>query len=91
MIKNDIDEKEITESFERGEWKSVLTAQRRRQLVSYAKNTFSRDKRVNIKISPKDLYDIQIRAAEEGISCQTLMASILHKYASGRLTEKSSI
>ncbi len=91
MSYNDIDEKEIAESFERGEWKSVLTAERRKQLESYAKNTLSKDKRVNIRISSKDLYDIQIRAVEEGMPYQTLMASVLHKYVSGRLIEKSSI
>lgn len=91
MIQNDVDEKGIAESFERGEWKSVLTAERRKQLESYAKNTFSKDKRVNIRISSKDLYDIQIRAVEEGMPYQTLIASVLHKYVSGRLIEKSSI
>jgi predicted DNA binding CopG/RHH family protein len=91
MIQNDIDEKGIAESFERGEWKSVITAERRNQLESYAKNTLRKDKRVNIRISSKDLYDIQIRAVEEGMPYQTLIASVLHKYVSGRLIEKSSI
>ncbi len=91
MIQNDFDEKEIEESFEKGEWKSVLSPERRRHLESFAENTFSKDRQVNIRISSKDLYDIQIRAAEEGIPYQTLIASVLHKYVSGRLTEKSSI
>lgn len=85
---DNIDEKEIIASFERGEWKSVLSPERRKQLETYAKNTLSKNKRVNIRISSKDLYDIQIRAVEEGIPYQTLMSSILHKYVSGRLMEK---
>ncbi len=85
---DNIDEKEIIASFERGEWKSVLSPERRKQLETYAKNTLSKNKRVNIRISSKDLHDIQIRAVEEGIPYQTLMSSILHKYVSGRLMEK---
>lgn len=91
MIDDDnIDEQEITASFERGEWKSVLTPERRNQLEAYAKNTMVKDKRVNIRISLKDLHDIRIRAVEEGIPYQTLMSSVLHKYVSGRLVEKSA-
>lgn len=37
-----------------------------------------------------DLMDIQARALEEGIPYQTFIASVLHKYASGRLVEKPS-
>ena len=48
-----------------------------------------KDKRVNIRLSTSDLRDIQVKALEEGIPYQTLMASILHKYVTGRLTERS--
>ena len=44
---------------------------------------------MNIRLSAKDLEEIKIRAIEEGIPYQTLMGSILHKYVSGRLVEKS--
>ena len=54
----------------------------------YARNTLKKDRRVNIRISSRDLDDLQVRAAEEGIPCQTLMASVLHKYVSGRLMER---
>lgn len=43
---------------------------------------------MNIRISRKDLEALQKRALEEGIPYQTLMASILHKYAAGRLVAK---
>jgi predicted DNA binding CopG/RHH family protein len=45
---------------------------------------------VNIRISSKDLEALQKRALEEGIPYQTLLASILHKYAAGRLVEKDA-
>jgi len=38
-----------------------------------------------LRISNKDLEAIQKRALEEGLPYQTLIASLLHKFASGRL------
>jgi predicted DNA binding CopG/RHH family protein len=53
----------------------------------YARNTLKRDKRVNIRISSRDLEAIQTRAVEDGIPYQTLMASVLHRFVAGRLKE----
>jgi predicted DNA binding CopG/RHH family protein len=87
-MKLEQDEKEILESVERGEWRSSKATERnRRRYAGYAKATFRKDRRVNIRISSKDLEAIQKRALEEGLPYQTLIASLLHKYASGRLTE----
>ncbi len=55
-----------------------------------ASATFIKDRRINIRLSSPDLMDIQARALEEGIPYQTFIASVLHKYASGRLIEKPS-
>jgi predicted DNA binding CopG/RHH family protein len=52
--------------------------------------TFKKDRRVNIRISRTDLEALQRRALEESIPYQTLMASVLHKYAAGRLAEKDA-
>jgi predicted DNA binding CopG/RHH family protein len=41
-----------------------------------------------IRISEKDLRDLQKRAMRQGIPCQTMISSVLHKYVSGRFTEK---
>ena len=53
----------------------------------YAKATFREDRRLNIRLSSKDLEAIQKRALVEGLPYQTLISSLLHKYASGRLKE----
>ncbi|OIP91311.1 MAG: antitoxin [Syntrophobacteraceae bacterium CG2_30_61_12] len=83
------EEKQLLESYERDEWQSVsdhrAEADRYRK---YASATYKKDKRVNIRMSEKDLTAIQKKALEEGIPYQTLISSILHKYISGRLTEK---
>lgn len=88
-IKLDKEERSIVASFERGEWKPVRNLReeiaRHRQ---YAKNTLRKDRRVNIRISSKDLEELQTIALQEGIPYQTLMGSILHRYAAGRLADK---
>lgn len=81
-------EKEILESVERGEWRSASNTKRQRsRYARYAKAKFRKDRRLNIRISSKDLEAIQKRAVEEGLPYQTLISSLLHKYASGRLRE----
>jgi len=53
----------------------------------YARGTFRKDRRLNIRLSSKDPEAIQKRALAEGLPYQTLISSLLHKYASGRLKE----
>ena len=85
----DKEEREILESYEQDEWVPVAHPEAERERYrSYAEATFKKDKRVNIRISQKDLEAIQKRALEEGIPYQTLIASVLHKYLSGRLVER---
>ena len=88
-IKLDREEAELTEAFDRGELKTVRNARSKiKKHVEYAKATTRKDKRVNIRISQKDLETIQRKAMEEGIPYQTLISSLLHKYINGRLVEK---
>jgi predicted DNA binding CopG/RHH family protein len=90
MPRLDQGEKELLESVERGEWRSVRrVGQERKRYQKYAESTFRKDRRVNIRISGKDLAAIQKRALEEGLPYQTLIASLLHKFAAGRLVERS--
>ncbi|MEO7134356.1 MAG: antitoxin [Vicinamibacterales bacterium] len=87
-MKLDASEKDILESVERGDWNSVGGAKRERtRYARSAKATFRKDRRLNIRLSSKDLEAIQKRALAEGLPYQTLIASLLHKYASGRLKE----
>jgi predicted DNA binding CopG/RHH family protein len=87
-MKIDADEKELLVSVERGEWKSAGGGKRERtRYMRYAKATFRKDRRLNIRLSSKDLETIQKRALAEGLPYQTLISSLLHKYASGRLKE----
>ena len=61
-MKLDADEKELVDSVERGEWKSAKGGKRERARYSrYAKATFRKDRRLNIRLSSKDLEAIQKR------------------------------
>ena len=81
------EEKQILKDFEEGEFKSVLTPKRKKMLQATAEESFKKDKRINIRISSRDLESLQRRALEEGIPYQTLVSSVLHKYVSGSLQD----
>ena len=84
-------EEQILENYEKGLFKS--TAPSKAELKKYkeaARATFIKDRRVNVRLSSPDLMDIQTRAAEEGVPYQTLIASVLHKFVTGRFAEKPS-
>ncbi len=88
-LKLDADEKELQASYEADEWQAVDNVEEEIKAYSeYATATFKKDRRVNIRISTKDLEALQKRALEEGLPYQTLIASVLHKYVNGRLVER---
>ena len=77
-------EKEILEAYENGRLKpSKLQA----DFKTIAKDTLKKSRKINIRISENDLSALQRKAAREGIPYQTLIGSVLHKYASGFLKE----
>lgn len=83
------EEKEILDSYENNEWVSIKKSEDIAAYKTAAKNTFKKNKRVNIRISEMDLTLIQEKALIDGLPYQTLMASVLHKYVTGRLRENA--
>ena len=80
------EEQDFIESFERGEWKSVNNLEERKSdLKNYARATMRKEKRVNIRISERDLRELQRIAVHEGLPYQTFISSILHKFINGNL------
>jgi len=85
-------EKDILESFEKGEWGSIPNrADEMKRHVEYAKATHRKDKRINIRISEKDLELIQRKALSEGIPYQTLISSLIHKFVNGKLIDREKL
>lgn len=88
MPKIDEYELEILNAYEKGQLKSVATKAELAKFKAAARATGIKDRRVNIRLSSGDLSDIQVNALEEGVPYQTLIASILHRYVTGRLAEQ---
>jgi predicted DNA binding CopG/RHH family protein len=82
-------ELEILKAFESGQLKSIASKSELAKFKAAAGASAIKDKRVNIRLSSVDLTDIQVKAMEEGVPYQTLITSVLHKYVSGKLVERS--
>lgn len=90
--KLDNEEKEILNDYENDEYVEISDMEKEiEKHTEYAKATFLKNKRINIRISQRDLEYIQRRALEEGIPYQTLIASLIHRYISGKLVEKDKV
>lgn len=91
MSKHDPYELEVLEAYESGKLKPIASKAELQRMRAAARATSIKDKRVNIRLSSADLLDIQAKALAEGMPYQTLIASVLHKYAAGKLAEKEPV
>jgi predicted DNA binding CopG/RHH family protein len=82
------EEKETLDGFEKGEWVPVTNlSKRKKELIKYARNTLKKDKRLNIRISERDLLELQRKAVKEGLPYQTYVSGVIHKFINGSLVE----
>ncbi len=84
------EEKEILKSFENSEINHGTNKNdnfmKEKQIAMQAAESFTKkSERINIRLTPYDLDHIKRIAAKEGMPYQTLISSILHKYAAGYL------
>jgi len=87
-VKLDHEEEELLSSFEKNEWKSVKNLEKEKASArKMAAKTLRKDVRINIRLTSNDLFNIKQIAAYEGLPYQTLIASVLHKYAAGHLQQ----
>lgn len=87
----DEEERDLIQSIENDEWSEVPDVERfKEQAQRYAEATIRKDRRMNIRISERDLRNLKKRALEDGIPYQTMVSMILHKYLSGRFSEQKS-
>jgi predicted DNA binding CopG/RHH family protein len=83
-----IEENELIESVEKGEWTSVPNLEAMKDnLKKLAHETSLKDYRINVRIPKRDVDALKTKAMEEGLPYQTLVTSILHKYVTGKLQE----
>lgn len=88
MKKLDKEEKDLLKSFEDGKWNSVkVVLKKKKEFAKIAKYTAAKNKRINIRLSEKDLANLKAKSLEEGLPYQTLVASVIHRYVSGKFKE----
>ena len=76
----DKEEMELAKSLEAEEWVSDLTKKEKKHYEEYARNSLTKQKRINIRMTERDLKKIQAKAIEEGLPYQTLISMLIHKY-----------
>ena len=81
----DKDERELAKSLENQDWISDLSKKGKKQYEEYARYSLSKRKRINIRMSERDLKKIQAKAIEEGIPYQSLISMLIHKYNEGKI------
>jgi len=87
--KYDEEELEILQAIEAGTLKAKADSKKQiKAHRSAAQATFKKDQRLNIRISSRDLKNLQARALEEGIPYQTFAAILLHMFVSGHLVSQ---
>lgn len=85
------DEQEILDALEQDELQSAPNASEQIEIAKAASNNaILKTHRVNLRLTERDFYLAHVKASEEGLPYQTLLASVIHKYLSGRLVERSS-
>jgi predicted DNA binding CopG/RHH family protein len=80
------DEMKLAKSIEKEGWISDLTKKEKRQYEEYARYSLNKRKRINIRMSERDLKKIQAKAVEEGIPYQSLISMLIHKYNEGKVS-----
>lgn len=88
------EENELEERLAEPGWKNVLTPDLKSKFQAAARNQLQKTRkeaRVNLRVNEADVERFRELAEQEGIGYQTLMTSILHKYAQGVLVDRALI
>jgi predicted DNA binding CopG/RHH family protein len=82
----DKDELDLAKSLENEEWVSDLTRKEKKRYEEYARNSLTKQKRINIRMTERDLKKIQAKAIEEGLPYQSLISMLIHKFNEGKVS-----
>ena len=80
------EEMELARSLENEEWVSDLTKKQKKHYEEYARYSLNKQKRINIRMSERDLKKLRAKAIEEGIPYQSLISMLIHKYNEGKVS-----
>lgn len=80
------EEEQILHDFETGSFESVPEVQKEvKRHAAIAKTTLDKSANVNLRLSQQDIYKVKAKAIEKGIPYQTILSSLIHQYASGKI------
>ena len=83
------EEKELMTSIENEEWVEIENfAEKKLKYEQYAAAALESYQKIDIDILERDLRELQRRSIEEGLTYQAFIASILHKFISGKLVDQ---
>src|SRR5512137_208620 len=86
VIYLDKEERDLAESLDKDKWISDLDKKDREQYEAYARHSLNKQKRINIRMTERDLRKIRAKAIEEGIPYQSLISMLIHKYNEGKVS-----
>lgn len=88
-LKLDPKEQELNDSIERGEWKAVKNLEEEKKryasIFKEAAKAEKKEARLNIRLKRSDLAVIREKALENGLPYQTLISTLLHHFATGKI------
>ena len=77
-------ERDLIALLEKGKLKRTRNADQEMKIAKKAADQYlKKNSRINIRLSGTDLTLLKRKAAQEGMPYQTLIASVLHKFAAG--------
>jgi predicted DNA binding CopG/RHH family protein len=82
----DEEERELARSLGKEEWIPDLTKKEKKQYEENARYSLNKQRRINIRMSERDLKKIRAKAIEEGIPYQSLISMLIHKYNEGKIS-----
>ncbi|AFV97667.1 MULTISPECIES: hypothetical protein [unclassified Sulfuricurvum] len=86
MQKYTAEESALLDAIEAGEFKSVDNLKEElAKAKQAAKNTITKNKNINIRISESDIAKLKARSIEVGIPYQTIVSALIHNYTTGKI------
>jgi len=73
------------ENKEKEEWISDLDKKEKKKYEAYARYSLNKQRRINIRMTERDLNKIRAKAIEEGIPYQSLISMLIHKFNEGKI------
>jgi len=85
--KLDNEEQEILNAYENGQLEEVSNmAELLAISKAAAKQTIENFEKINIEIRTNDLYRLQVKSLETGVSYQNIISALIHNYVNNRIS-----